>query len=167
MARNKNSKRTRRGNNFSHPTATRRVHRPPSSKTRFTFRSPGMRSIDMTLADGRVWHPEGAARPVYDDLQRPVSRVVLRDVPRVLKTAESPRRSKKRGSKPRSRAQAILNRFGPNLDRQTKAIVAFADPRRIPLCIARSVRTRVLHAFNRVGAGNKRPRFRPNSGVSC
>lgn len=52
---------------------------------------------------------------------------------------------------------------------QTKAVLAFAKPSRVALCIRRSIRKQVLHAFKQTGAGkhHRRPRLNEWSSISC
>lgn len=51
---------------------------------------------------------------------------------------------------------------------QTKAIIAFADPSRVAVCVRRGVRREVLHALKVAGGtGQRRPRFNASSKISC
>lgn len=53
---------------------------------------------------------------------------------------------------------------------QTKAILAFADPARVPICVRRERRRRVLHAFRIAGrrpGGFRRRRRNAHSNISC
>ena len=50
----------------------------------------------------------------------------------------------------------------------TKARIAFADPKRIALCIRRQKRKEVLHALNKTGKiGQKKPQRNEYSSISC
>lgn len=54
--------------------------------------------------------------------------------------------------------------------RQTKATIAFADPKRVVICMRRGVRKEVMFALGRTGRGgkrNRRPRRSSFSSVSC
>ncbi|AZL83019.1 hypothetical protein [Apis mellifera associated microvirus 41] len=51
---------------------------------------------------------------------------------------------------------------------QTKAILAFADPSRVLVCLRRSIRREVLHAKRIAGSGGmRRPRRNALSSISC
>lgn len=52
---------------------------------------------------------------------------------------------------------------GPALTSHLK----FADPRRVIICIRRKIRREVLLALGKGGGGNKSPRRKPSSEVSC
>lgn len=56
----------------------------------------------------------------------------------------------------------------PRLFRQISTGLEFTRPERVVLCVRRSIRKQVLHAFRKAGkAGQKRPRRTPNSLISC
>lgn len=51
---------------------------------------------------------------------------------------------------------------------QTKALLAFADPRRVLVCVRRRIRREVLHAKRIAGSGGMRkPRRNALSSISC
>lgn len=52
---------------------------------------------------------------------------------------------------------------------QTKAILAFADPRRVLVCLRRRIRREVLHAKRVAGSGKamRKPRRNSLSSISC
>lgn len=52
---------------------------------------------------------------------------------------------------------------------QTKAILAFADPRRVLVCLRRKIRREVLHAKRVAGSGKpmRKPRRNSLSSISC
>lgn len=51
---------------------------------------------------------------------------------------------------------------------QTKAIIAFAEPSRVAVCVRRGVRREVLHALKVAGGtGMKRRRLTSSSKISC
>lgn len=155
-------------NKPSHP----RLHVRPSPRTpaadRVLRRPPP--SIRQPLSDNRFWHPLGWQKPVVSYSGTQSHRKRLLDTPRpapghVLKWKQSK-------SRPLTRAQSRkliyqYNRFGPQLDRQTKAIVAFHDPTVIPHCDKRKTRKQVLHARGIAGGRVKKPKFNENSRISC
>lgn len=55
----------------------------------------------------------------------------------------------------------------PKPMRDLSARIAFADPRRVLVCLRRKVRREVIHALGKGGGGNRRPRRKPTSEISC
>lgn len=57
--------------------------------------------------------------------------------------------------------------FRPQLA-QTKAVLSFADPSRVGVCVRRKVRREVLHALRKAGKGGmSRPRRNASSSIHC
>lgn len=52
---------------------------------------------------------------------------------------------------------------GPDLTSR----LAFADPKKIAVCQRRQTRKEVIHALGRAGAGNRAPRRKPSSEITC
>lgn len=90
--------------------------------------------------DRRLFHPEGRSRPALGSF-RPAARIVVRD----------PKRN---------------NRIIP---KQTKATLAFADPRKVFVCVRRKVRREVLFAKSGGAApkAKRPPRRNAQSQISC
>lgn len=57
------------------------------------------------------------------------------------------------------------NKFRPSA--QTKATIAFQDPKSLPLCTRRAVRKEVLHAKGVAGSKVRKPKRNEWSDVSC
>lgn len=89
------------------------------------------------LEDRRQFHPMRALRPAFS-LPRAAARLVVKE----------PRR-------PRSFLA------------QTRATIAFADPRRVLICIRRKTRREVLMALGGGGGGKRKPRRNQHSDVRC
>lgn len=162
MAKRK-SNRSRRDTNV---VATRRVHAPRPSLRHPAVTIAPVRSVTPpsvgTVRDGRVWHPEGEARPAYDILERPVPIRRLVDRPKPTTSwsqAKSPRKA--------AQARSSINRYGPSHQMQTKALVAFERPPVTDVCTRRQERKRVLHAKGKAGGLVKRPRRSKWSSFSC
>lgn len=118
-----------------------------------------------TIDDGRVWHPEGSSRPAFTTDYTPVKRVVVRDRPKVIRSVGST--SKTVSTKSRKAHRATVNRFGPVLHSQTKAAVAFEQPKRVLVCVKRKERREVLHAKKKTGRGNRAPTWNRFSHIRC
>lgn len=66
-----------------------------------------------------------------------------------------------------ARVQAVQNPRKRQLS-QTKAVLAFAKPSKVMLCVRRESRRQVLHAKGVAGSrGLRRPRFNEFSEISC
>lgn len=130
--------------------ARRVVSTPPLQRYRYAVPVPSPLRVTIPLAapvfgDRRTFTPDRQARPIFS-------------LPRTLRDIRNPAR--------------IVARQNPAKRQlsQTKAVLTFADPRRIPLCIRRKVRKQVLHAFKKTGKGSarhRRPRFNEWSSISC
>lgn len=119
---------------------------PPSSKV-----SPKKRAV-LASEDRRTFHPEKLNRPVLNVHGRPAAQV-LADRPRSLK-------------KPSARQQAF--RWGKDVASQTKAVLTFAQPSKVAVCVRRGVRREVLHALKRTGKGAGSSRRRSwTSKIGC
>jgi len=96
------------------------------------------------VEDRRTFHPLRSLRPVRSLLGTP-PRVVLRD---------------KRSKGPKARGV---------FSSQTKAILAFEEPKAVLVCVRRQRRKEVLHALKKAGrGGGKRKRKRSwHSSISC
>lgn len=93
------------------------------------------------LEDNRTYHPSGRNRA-----PRFAARLTARN-------RQPSRYQAKVGFRPRS---------------QTKAVIAFADPDQVVLCVRRKERREVLFAKRRHGRGGRRPRRRTwKSQISC
>lgn len=115
-------------------------------------RRPDLRPVE----DRRRFHPQlEHAPPLTVHGQR--APVIVRDKARVAKTAKPARRA----------SQAALNRFGPKQHSQTKAILAFALPKKTVICVRRQSRREVLAAKGRFGGGKRSPRRNAWSSISC
>ena len=90
------------------------------------------------LEDRRRFHPMRALRPAFS-LPRGASRLVVREP---------------------KRARALF-------PAQTRAVIAFANPRRVLICLRRKARREVLMALGKGGGGAKRPRRNEFSDVRC
>lgn len=122
--------------------------RLPLSSSRPKFVSPvDMRSWLRSLEDRRAWHPDPL--PPARSSNRLATRLAL--VERVSRDA------------PKGRSGDFYRRYS-----QTKAVVAFAEPTRVPICERRRARREVMHATGRAGRrGQKRPRRNAYSKISC
>lgn len=90
------------------------------------------------FGDRRLYQPDRAQRPVFSFRGDRSARVVAKQNPRFKQPS------------------------------QTKAVLAFAEPDALPLCVRRKVRKQVLHAKGVAGRkGLKRPRFNEWSKVQC
>lgn len=144
-----------------------RLHVPPSPRTPVAdaILRPSSRP-PQPLADNRLYHPLGRSRPVVGYSGTQQHRKRLYDAPRALKTT-SKTWSQRRHSAAVQRSVYVANRFGPMLDRQTKAILAFAEPKQIPLCHKRQARKQVLHAKGIAGGRVSKPHYKENSRITC
>lgn len=97
--------------------------------------------------DGRTYHPDGRNRPDIA-VPRSAGRLVVRSVygsGKAVRVAANPFATVKWGAER----------------------VGFATPRKVATCVRRKIRREVLLAFGRGGAGNKKPRWRASSHISC
>jgi hypothetical protein len=93
------------------------------------------------LEDRRTFHPD-TYRPIASTRQG--HRLIVRD---------------------KVYSKQKTNRVIPS---HTKATIAFAQPKRVALCIRRQQRKEVLHAIRKAGkTGQKRPRRNESSTISC
>lgn len=161
MAKGSKSKST--GRRDHNTITTPRVHsRPFASSTPPRVHSyagpPG-------IEDGRVWHPDGDARPAYEAFtQKPIQRPQLVDRAKSGSTKSGPSKRLKRA------LQASINRYGYKWQSKTKAILAFADPKKTAICIRRAARKTIMHATGYAGIKNhrfKRPKRSRWSSTSC
>lgn len=171
---------SRRNNNHStaqtrshYPIASRRLYAPdpfldvrPVSKSRRP--SPSAWSTPDIQSDARLWRPETDSYPLtYSGTQARSTR--LYDAPRPPAAtrvfASGP--TKTQVTKRARAARAQLNRFGPNVDHQTRAILAFDSPQTVPVCDKRRTRREVLMAHGRGGSRVKPPRFNELSHTTC
>lgn len=111
---------------------------PPSSKV-----SPSKRAV-LASEDRRWWHPEKQNAPALNVHGRPSAQ----------KLSNRPRASKK----PSQAMQAY--RWGKQVVSQTKAVLTFAQPSKLAVCVRRGIRREVIHALKktRKGAGASRRR---------
>ncbi|UIW10385.1 hypothetical protein [Flyfo microvirus Tbat2_144] len=142
---------------------------PPPSLVRVSPRPVVYRAPTPAIADNRFYHPLGDARSVYTYSGQPARVSRLYDAPRPLPTRTFVSGGKKAAPSVVRRKAAVFNRFGPNLDRQTRAIPAFSEPVRVPICRQRQVRKEVLHAFRVAGrsGGIRKPRYTAHSQLTC
>lgn len=178
----RNNRTDRRATNVSASryiiTTTKHYYKP--SKTRLHGRpSPRTPAADAVIrnpprpplqpaADNRRYHPLGGNRPVVSYSGTQSHRKRLYDAPRPVKGHVTKwGQSKRSQTRAVQRATFVANRFGPKLDRQTKAILAFHDPHKLPLCDQRKARREVLHARGIAGGRVRKPTFKPNSRISC
>ncbi|UDN67825.1 hypothetical protein [robinz microvirus RP_139] len=166
----------RRDNNF---IATRRVHSSsPSFRTRtvsqnYNYSQPRVLASRPAVDDRRVWHPLGDGRIPYRYDSRPATfSTHLRDAPSTAQVFYAPKPGKTRlTASPRSNRPTRVARGAPTFSgpSQTKAIVVFQEPEKVPLCRARKVRERVLHALNVTGGRGRtrKPRFTSQSELHC
>lgn len=142
-----------------------RLHVSPSVQTpRLVTRSVFLDRVILPppspIEDGRVWHPEGDARPSYDTAMRPNPRIVLRDRPRTAPKAHLYTKTSKRP------VRALKRDVKRHL--HTAAIRAFEKPLSVYVCIKRKIRKEVFHALRKAGRGGMRkPRYSLNSHISC
>lgn len=179
----RNSKKERRDNNlvpsriYVTITQKKQTYRPKQTRLHLLPSPPRTPAADAyrrlitrprtpEVADNRFWHPLGVNRPVSRYDGRPAPKTRLYDAPRGL-PATNKKWSQRRNSAAVQSRRAQLSRFGPQLDRQTKAILAFTEPHTLPLCHQRQARKQVLHARGIAGGRVSRPQFKPNSKVSC
>lgn len=57
----------------------------------------------------------------------------------------------------------VAPRSGPTLTSR----IAFADPRKVFVCLRRKIRREVIHALGKGGGGNKAPKRKPTSNIEC
>lgn len=90
------------------------------------------------LGDRRVYLPDRSVAPVFSISTRAASRVVAKQNPAFRQPS------------------------------QTKALLTFAQPSKLPLCTRRRVRKQVIHALGVAGSKNlRRPRRNQWSDVKC
>lgn len=156
-----------RGSRDANVVSSRRLRSPPSPRSRPLVSQSSVRVLrqEPSIDDGRVWHPSGSFRPAFTTDFTPVKRVVVRDRPKTLRSVGST--SKTVSTKAKKAHRAAVNRFGPVLHSQTKAIVAFEHPKRVLVCVKRKERKEVLHAKRKVGRGNRPPTRNRWSNVTC
>lgn len=157
---------------YYNPSSTR-LHVRPSPRTLPTPAADAVLSRvrarpPQPAADNRFYHPLGRQRPLVTYSGTPSRPKRLYDAPRAVKNHVLKwGTSKRRHSAAVQRATFVANRFGPKLDRQTKAILAFADAKQLPLCSKRKARRQVLHARGIAGGRVRKPTFKEHSKVSC
>lgn len=157
---------------YKTPSRTR-LHVRPSPRTLSTPAADAVlsrvhRRPPQPAADNRFYHPLGRQRPVVTYSGTPSRPKRLHDAPRPVKShVQKWSTSNRRHSAAVQRATYVANRFGPMIDRQTKAILAFADAKQLPLCSQRKARRQVLHARGIAGGRVRKPTFKSNSKVSC
>lgn len=103
--------------------------------------------------DRRRWYPSSYTEPARS-FSAPRSRLTV--VSRV--------------SHPRTVGRVDASRSLSSAWSQTRATVAFAEPRRTVLCVRRNIRKEVLHALDRVrpgGSGRSRSHWTEWSSVRC
>lgn len=178
MGRN-NSKRARRDNNlvasrnYIRKTVTT-YHKPRLHRSPITLRTPAADAVlsrvrrppSPTIADNRFWHPLEARRPIVRYDGRPTPSLRLYDPPRPI-SGRVKKWSQRRHSATVQSRPGPPSRFGPKLDRQTKAILAFVEPKTLPLCTRRLIRKQVLHSKGIAGGQVRPPKFKAHSKVSC
>ena len=149
--------------------SSRRLRPPPSPRSRPRVTQSSVRVVsphsEPGIDDGRVWHPSGSFRPALTTDFTPVKRLVVRDRPKVIRSVGST--SKTVSTKSKKAHRATVNRFGPVLHSQTKAIVAFAEPKRVLVCVKRKERREVLHAKKKAGRSVRSPTWNRFSHISC
>lgn len=101
------------------------------------------------VEDRRTYHPLGPNRPAR----------TLGGTPARITVADRP-------ASKRQRASGFHRKLRSS---HTKAVLAFAEPKRVLICIRRQRRKEVLHALGRAGRGGakRHPRRSWHSEVSC
>lgn len=134
----------RRGTSDSNYTANRRL--PVPSSRSYVSPSPsrlGYSSLQL-FEDRRRWDPAGPNAPARS-FSTPRHRLTLvdRSTPRKINYSSTPYAS---------------SPFATGMS-QTKATIAFAEPRRVLLCVRRQQRKEVLHALRKTGPGSGASRY--------
>lgn len=119
------------------------------------------------ISDNRVFHPLGSARPTLTFSGTVASAKRLYDAPRAISGGISHGGTHGLSRKAVQKAVAQFNRFGPHVDHQTRAIRAFLKPLQVPRCEMRRIRREVMHALGAAGGKVRKPRFTPDSQVTC
>lgn len=161
--------------NFS-TTPTRVVHASPSLAS---LEGPGFTSpqrtvgpsVSQPMADGRRYVPPTARPDVvqFSGIQRAATRLV--DKPRrvfepVRFSLPAARAGARRGT-PFKAPKALQRHVDYFVDRQTKALRVFDEPHKIPLCVGRKIRKRIMHALKIAGGKVGRPRRTEESEMHC
>lgn len=124
----------------------------PVSAPKNTY--PYVRYPSLTVfEDRRRWYPEPRTEPARS-FTSPRSRFTVLD----------------RVSHPRTSARVDASRSLPSQWSQTRATIAFAEPRSTLICVRRQQRREVLHALERTrqgGSGGSKSRWSEWSNVRC
>lgn len=113
------------------------------------------------ISDLRVYHPYRELIAPFETT-RPVQ-------PRLPSAAVTSRQARLAIVRPRLGRAVRTDRFG-NVQRvinSQRAIWAFKEPRRVPICVRRSTRRQVLFARGKTGRGYRKPRWTQRSYWRC
>lgn len=133
----------------------------PTPVVRVTPSSVNLREIE----DRRLWHPN-PVRPVVS-LDNAVHRLLAPAPKKRSVVRNEPRKSRSRSVL----YQAPVALLGPEIGSFNRRPTAFAEAKRMLVCIRRGMRKEVLHALRKTGKGGgrkkQRPRYNSFSNVRC